>query len=303
MIALRSLVFNLAFYVNIIVLMILGLPAVLFGRRGVFFMARLWGAARSGCSTRSAASGRIPRPREHPARRLHPRRQAPVVPRDLRAARARARLRDHPQEAAAYIPLFGLYLIGARQIAIDRSRGRAALTQIVAQAGAGAERGTAGHHLPRRHPAAARRAAALQIRRRGDLRRNRRALPAGRAQYRAVLGPARFLRRPGVAVIEFLPAIPPGLDRDAFAERLKARWRTACARLNAEAVAKDPASRPCSRRARRPPTTRGSPAVIPSLTNRRLCSTFVPSPTRRWTDGAPRRGVRFARFRRVAPTG
>ena len=42
MTALRSFAFNVAFYVNIIVLMIVGLPLVLFGRHGVFFMARLW---------------------------------------------------------------------------------------------------------------------------------------------------------------------------------------------------------------------------------------------------------------------
>ena len=42
MTALRSLAFNVAFYVNLIVLMIVGLPLVLIGRHGVFFMARLW---------------------------------------------------------------------------------------------------------------------------------------------------------------------------------------------------------------------------------------------------------------------
>ena len=42
MIALRSLIFNIAFYVNLIVLMILGLPAMFWGRHGVFFMARTW---------------------------------------------------------------------------------------------------------------------------------------------------------------------------------------------------------------------------------------------------------------------
>ena len=44
MLMLRSLIFNLAFYVNLIVLMILGLPMMLFGRKGVFFMAKLWGS-------------------------------------------------------------------------------------------------------------------------------------------------------------------------------------------------------------------------------------------------------------------
>ncbi len=45
MIALRSLVFNVAFYLNLIVLMILGLPLILRGRHGVFIMARLWGSS------------------------------------------------------------------------------------------------------------------------------------------------------------------------------------------------------------------------------------------------------------------
>jgi hypothetical protein len=42
-----------------------------------------------------------------------------------------------------------------------------------------------------------------------------------------------------VAVIEYLPAIPPGLDRDAFAARLESAIEEACARINAEAVAAD----------------------------------------------------------------
>ena len=49
-----------------------------------------------------------------------------------------------------------------------------------------------------------------------------------------------FLRRRGVAVIEYLPVIEPGLDRVAFSKRLQTTIETACDRLNAEAVAKDP---------------------------------------------------------------
>ena len=44
MLALRSLAFNVALLRQPLVLMILGLPPILFGRHGVFFMARLWGA-------------------------------------------------------------------------------------------------------------------------------------------------------------------------------------------------------------------------------------------------------------------
>ena len=49
-----------------------------------------------------------------------------------------------------------------------------------------------------------------------------------------------FLRRPGIAVIEYLPVIEPGLDRVAFSKRLQSTIESACDRLNAEAVAKDP---------------------------------------------------------------
>ena len=51
-------------------------------------------------------------------------------------------------------------------------------------------------------------------------------------------------RRPGVAVIEYLPPIPPGLDRDAFAARLESAMEEASARLNDEAVAADPSLAP-----------------------------------------------------------
>jgi len=49
-----------------------------------------------------------------------------------------------------------------------------------------------------------------------------------------------FLRRPGVAVIEYLPVIAPGLDRAAFGKRLQTTIEMACDRLNAEAIDNDP---------------------------------------------------------------
>ena len=49
-----------------------------------------------------------------------------------------------------------------------------------------------------------------------------------------------FLRRPGVAVIETPASHCARTDRYAFSERLELAIETACARLNAEALAKDP---------------------------------------------------------------
>jgi 1-acyl-sn-glycerol-3-phosphate acyltransferase len=46
----------------------------------------------------------------------------------------------------------------------------------------------------------------------------------------------RFLRRPGTIVMEFLPAIPPGLSRSAFMSVLEARIEEATNRLLAEAA-------------------------------------------------------------------
>jgi 1-acyl-sn-glycerol-3-phosphate acyltransferase len=44
-----------------------------------------------------------------------------------------------------------------------------------------------------------------------------------------------ILRKPGLAVVEFLPPIPPGLDRDSFMAKLEAEVETASDRLMAEA--------------------------------------------------------------------
>jgi hypothetical protein len=41
-------------------------------------------------------------------------------------------------------------------------------------------------------------------------------------------------------VIEYLPVIPPGLNRVEFSKRLQFAIESACDRLNAEAVQKDP---------------------------------------------------------------
>ena len=43
-----SLIFNGLFYLVLVVLMIIGLPTMLFGRHGVFALARLWGAVSAG---------------------------------------------------------------------------------------------------------------------------------------------------------------------------------------------------------------------------------------------------------------
>lgn len=241
MTALRSLAYNIAFYVNIIVLMIIGLPLILLGRHGVFFMARLWGGSSlwlldklCGLKVEFRGLENIPQGGYI------------LASKHESLLETFALLENAPDFAIilkkqlVWIPLFGFYLVGARQIAIDRSRGRAALTQIVEQAREvlGSGRQIIIYPEGTRRPA-------------GAPPRYKYGVAAIYAETNAPCVPVAlntglywgrrgFTRRPGVAVIEYLPPIPPGLDRDAFAEKLESAMEAACERLNQEAVARDP---------------------------------------------------------------
>ncbi len=241
MLATRSLVFNALFYLNLVVLMIVGLPTMLFGRRAVFALARLWGAISVWLL--EAICGL----------KLEYRGVENILPGAVLVASKHqsfletfALLKYAPDFAIilkrqlTYVPLFGLYLIVSEQIAIDRGRGRQALQQIAAAArtvfAAGRQvfiypEGT--RRVPGAPPKYKQGVTALY---------SETGVPCLPVAVNTGLFWRRhgFLRRPGVAVIEYLPVIPPGLDRDAFSERLESTIETACARLNAEALAKDP---------------------------------------------------------------
>jgi 1-acyl-sn-glycerol-3-phosphate acyltransferase len=241
MLAARSLVFNALFYLNMVVLMIAGLPTMLFGRRAVFALARLWGSisvwlldAICGLKLEYRGVENIP-----PGAVL-------IAAKHQSFLETFALLKHAPDFAIILkrqltrVPLFGLYLIVSEQIAIDRARGRQALQQI---AGAARPVFAAGRQVfiypegTRRIPGAPPRykqgAAALYV---------ETGVPCLPVAVNTGLFWRRrgFLRRPGVAVIEYLPVVKPGLDRAEFSERLQSAIETACGRLNAEAVGKDP---------------------------------------------------------------
>ncbi len=241
MITIRSLIFNALFYLNLVVLMIVGLPTILFGRHGVFALARLWGAVsvwllETICGLRLEYRGveNIP-----PGAVL-------IAAKHQSFLETFALLKYAPDFAIILkrqltrVPLFGLYLIVSQQIAIDRGRGRQALRQIAVAAKPVFAAGRQVFIYPegtRRPP--------------GAPPRYKQGVTTLYAETGAACLPVAvntglfwrrhgFLRRPGVAVIEYLPVIAPGLDRAAFAERLQSTIEAACARLNVEAVAKDP---------------------------------------------------------------
>src|SRR5271165_4765799 len=244
MLATRSLLFNALFYLNLVVLMVLGLPTILFGRKAVFALARLWGAisvwlldAICGLKLEYRGVQNIP---------------AGAV---LIAAKHQsfletfALLKYAPDFAIilkrqlTLIPFFGLYLIASKQIAIDRARGRQALQQIVDAARTVFAAGRQVFIYPegtRRPPGAppAYRSGVAAI-------YSGNAAPCLPVAVNTGLFWRRrgFLRRPGIAVIEYLPPIPPGIGRGTFARSLEEQIEAACERLNNEAVAREPSLR------------------------------------------------------------
>jgi 1-acyl-sn-glycerol-3-phosphate acyltransferase len=136
------------------------------------------------------------------------------------------------------IPLFGWFTLKFRMIAVERSAGSAALRNLVKR---GKQEVAAGRQIvimpegtrkgpddpPDYKPGAAALYAQLDVP----------CVPFG--LNAGLFWPRRkFLRYPGTIVIEFLPALPPGLPRGEFQRRLQEAIETSTSRLVAEARAK-----------------------------------------------------------------
>jgi len=236
----RSLVYNIVFYVNLVILMIIGLPMLLGGRRGAFVLARLWG------STSIWLLEKICKLRvEYRGVDNIPKGGYIIAAKHQSFLETFALLKYSPDFAIilkkelVYVPLFGLYLKVADQIAIDRGRSRNALSQIIHKAGAVLRAGRQVYIYPegtRRPPGAPpdykSGVAALYARTGAPC------LPVA-LNTGLYWGRRGFTRRAGVAIIEYLPPILPGMDRRAFSDTLQTAIETACSRLNEEAIGKD----------------------------------------------------------------
>ena len=237
MIGLRSALFNVAYYVNLVALMILGLPSMLLGRHGVFFMARAW-ALTSIWLLDKICGLKV----EFRGLENLPQGGYILAAKHQSTLETFAMVTKTPDFAIIlkkqlmYIPVFGLYLSVSGQIGIDRSRGRNALAQIIEKAGAVLRAGRQVYIYPegtRRAPDAEpayKQGVALLYEATGAP-----CLPVA-LNTGSFWGRRGFLRRPGTAVIEFFPAIPPGLPRAVFFERLRETIETASRRLRAEAL-------------------------------------------------------------------
>ena len=241
MLAIRSTLFNVAFYLNLVALMVLGLPACLFGRPGVFFMARLWARTSlwllktiCGLSVEFRGLGNIPKSGCIVAAKHQSFLETFSIASNF------ADIAIILKKALLFIPIFGLYLVASKQIAIDRSQGRRSLAQIVLKAKAAVAEGRRILIFPegtRRPPGAP---PAYKFGVAGIAEGTGAPCVPVAINTGLFWGRRGFMRHPGVAVIEYLPAIEGGLSAKAFLERLQATIEAGCERLNEEAFARDP---------------------------------------------------------------
>lgn len=235
MTALRSLLFNVVFYVNLTFFLVLGFPFYFTPRKWSVRALQAW-ARTSLWLLRVLVGTRIEvRGVEH-----IPQGAALVAGKHQSFWETFAILPylDDPamvlKKELTWIPLFGWFIHKFRMIAVERSAGTAALRNLITR---GKEEIAAGRQIVIM-PEGTRRAP-------GDPPAYK---PGAAALYGALGVPCipfalnsglfwprrKFLRYPGTIVLEFLPAIPPGLPRKEFQARLESAIETATARLVAE---------------------------------------------------------------------
>lgn len=236
---LRSLAFNLAFYVWSVSLVVLFTPSLLLPYRVPVWGQRQWTRGVNWLMRRLAGINVEIRGREHlPAGGC-------IVAAKHQSAWDTLiwhQILDDPaivmKRELLFIPIYGLLCLKTRMLAVDRRGGTAALKHLIAQARQAVADGRPIVIFPqgtRTAPGRPVDQAPYQ--------------PGVSALYRALDVPAvpvalnsglfwprrSFRRRPGTIVLEFLPPIAPGLTRRDFEAELRARIEPATTRLEATA--------------------------------------------------------------------
>lgn len=238
MVIVRSILFNILFYLNLVVLLLVALVTLVLPRRAMLKMAETWGRVsvwllRVVCGTRMELRG---------LENLPP--GALIVAAKHQSTWetfALLKLFDDftfiVKRELMWIPIFGWCMWKGGMIPVDRGAGSQALNDMTARAKDEIRRGRQLIIFPegtRRGPGAEPR------------------YKFGVAHLYAQIGvpcvpvalnsglfwPRRaFTRLPGTIVAEFLPPIQPGLGKEAFQQRLQGDIEAATARLIAEGEA------------------------------------------------------------------
>ena len=238
---LRSALFNLLFYANLITLMILGLPTLLMTRHAVFSLARIW--AKSSLWLLKVICGTSV---EFRGVQNIPEGGYIIAPKHQSIWETFALCLYFPdfsfiiKRELTWIPVFGWYLKKAEQIAINRSSGSAALSEASQRS---REILAAGRQLFIFPEGTRRPVGAPPVYKFGVAhiytQANAQCLPV--ALNSGLFWPRRsFLRLPGTILVEFLEPIPPGLDRGTFFNLLQDRMEQATNKLIDESVRANP---------------------------------------------------------------
>jgi 1-acyl-sn-glycerol-3-phosphate acyltransferase len=234
----RSLIFNVLFYLNTLLWLLVGLPTFFMPYRAIIWVAKSWGRVNL-VLLRVAGIGYEVRGRD----KIPP--GALIVACKHQSAWetfALMPLFDDPlfilKRELLLIPVFGWLLIKGRMVPVDRGAGSQALVAMTERARIEL---SCGRQLII-FPEGTRRPAGAEPRYKYGVAHLYVAegvpcLPV--ALNSGVFWPRRrSLRlRPGTVVVEILDPIPPGLDKDVFFKRLQDAIETATARLIAEAEA------------------------------------------------------------------
>jgi 1-acyl-sn-glycerol-3-phosphate acyltransferase len=234
-ITIRSLLFNLLFYLNLVLLLLAAIPTLLMPRRAILAMARLWARTtlwllRSICSIDVEWRGleKIPRG------------GILVAAKHQSTWETFALLTLFPdptyiiKRELLWVPFFGWYARQGGMIPVDRGGGKAALSSMAD----GARRALGEGRQIIIFPEGTRRAAGADPK-----------YKFGVAHLYAEAGVPcvpialnsglfwprrRFLRFPGTIRVQVLDPIPPGVERNLFFAKLQDDIEAATARLSAE---------------------------------------------------------------------
>jgi 1-acyl-sn-glycerol-3-phosphate acyltransferase len=245
MVFIRSIIFNVLFYANLTVLLIIALPTLVMNRSAVFRIGKVWAKSslwllKVVCHIHVEFRGleNIP--------------NAPFIV----AAKHQSAWETFAlimlfddfcyilKRELTYIPLFGWYLWKADQIAVDRTSGSSAMAQAEIKAKQIFAEGRPLFIFPEgtRRPAGAPpkyKFGVAHLYDSGHVPCLPIALNSGLYWARRSL-----LKRPGIIIVDILPPIAPGMEKQAFFLHLQETMEMASERLIEEALAQDFSLRP-----------------------------------------------------------
>ncbi len=239
LILVRSIAFNVLFYLNTLLYLMIALPTFFMPYRAIIAVARSWGRTNlvlvrvvAGITCEVRGAEKIPK--------------GPIIVAAKHQSAwetfALLPLFDNPvfivKRELQWIPIFGWLMIKGRMVPVDRGAGSQAIPAMI-------ERARAELSLGRQliiFPEGTRRPAGAEPRYKFGVAHLYAAegvpcVPV--ALNSGLFWPRRSVRRlPGTVTVEILDPIAPGLDKDAFFKRLQDDIETATARLIAQAKAK-----------------------------------------------------------------